>query len=114
MNEQGNTLLHALTSNLGWPAKSVAVKRCSAQMRSTGTFGDAKLQEEVSGRDAQHGEGEGRDVMGEFIKMAGDARIHRWTDEQVDPLNLFSAFRAYPSCEGIALFRSDCYNCCKV
>ena len=36
--------MHALTPNLGRSAKSVAVKRYSAQMKSTGTFGDEALQ----------------------------------------------------------------------
>ena len=46
MSEQGNTLLYVLTPNLERSAKSVAVKRYSAQMKSTGTFCDAELQEE--------------------------------------------------------------------
>ena len=48
MSEQGNTLSYALTPNLGRPAKSVAVKRYSAQMKSTGTFGDVELQEALA------------------------------------------------------------------
>ena len=36
MSEQGNTLSYALTPNLGRSAKSVAVKRYSAQMKSAG------------------------------------------------------------------------------
>ena len=48
MSEQGNTLSYALTPNLGRSAKSVAVKRYSAQMKSTGTFGDAELQEALA------------------------------------------------------------------
>ena len=46
--EQENTLSYALTPNLGRSAKSVAVKRYSAQMKSTGTFGDAELQEALA------------------------------------------------------------------
>ena len=46
MSEQGNTLLYVLTPNLERSAKSVAVKRYSAQMKSAGTFCDAELQEE--------------------------------------------------------------------
>ena len=49
MNEQENTLSYALTPNLGRPAKSVGVGRYSAQMKSTGTFGDAELQEALAG-----------------------------------------------------------------
>ena len=37
-----------MTPNLGRSAKSVAVKRYSAQMKSTGTFGDAELQEALA------------------------------------------------------------------
>ena len=48
MSEQGNTLSYALTPNLGRSAKSVAVKRYSAQMKSTGTFGDEELQEALA------------------------------------------------------------------
>lgn len=48
MSEQGNTLSYALTPNLGRSAKSVAVKRYSAQMKSTGSFGDAELQEALA------------------------------------------------------------------
>ena len=48
MSEQGNTLSYALTPNLGRSAKSVAVKRYSAQMKSTGTFGDVELQEALA------------------------------------------------------------------
>lgn len=48
MSEQGNALSYALTPNLGRLSKSVAVKRYSAQMKSTGTFGDAELQEALS------------------------------------------------------------------
>ena len=48
MSEQGSTLSYALTPNLGRSAKSVAVKRYSAQMKSTGTFGDAELQEALA------------------------------------------------------------------
>ena len=48
MNDQENSLLFALTPNLGRSAKSVAVKRYSAQMKSTGTFGDAELQEALA------------------------------------------------------------------
>ena len=48
MSEQGNTLSYALTPNLGRSAKSVAVKRYSAQMKSTGTFGDTELQEALA------------------------------------------------------------------
>ena len=48
MSEQLNTLSYALTPNLGRSAKSVAVKRYSAQMKSTGTFGDAELQEALA------------------------------------------------------------------
>ena len=40
MNEQEKTLSYALTPNLGRPAKSVGVGRYSAQMKSTGTFGN--------------------------------------------------------------------------
>ena len=43
-----STLLYALTPNLGRSGKSVAVKRYSAQMKSTGTFGDAELQEALA------------------------------------------------------------------
>ena len=48
INEQENSLSYALTPNLGRPAKSVTVKRYSAQMKSTGTFGDAELQESLA------------------------------------------------------------------
>lgn len=48
MSEQGNTLLYALTAHLGRSPKSVGVGRYSAQMKSTGTFGDAELQEALS------------------------------------------------------------------
>ena len=48
MSEHENTLWYALTPNLGRSAKSVAVKRYSAQMKSTGTFGDAELQEALA------------------------------------------------------------------
>ena len=48
MNDQENSLLYALTPNLGRSAKSVAVKRYSAQMKSTGTFGDEELQEALA------------------------------------------------------------------
>ena len=48
MSEQGNTLLYTLTPNLGRSAKSVAVKRDSAQMKSMGTFGDAEFQEALA------------------------------------------------------------------
>ena len=49
MNEQENTLSYELTPNFGRPAKSVTVIRYSAQMKSTGTFGDAELQEALAG-----------------------------------------------------------------
>ena len=48
MSEQENTLSYALTPNLGRSAKSVAVKRYSAQMKSTGTVGDAEFQEALA------------------------------------------------------------------
>ena len=48
MNDQENSLLSALTPNLGRSAKSVAVNRYSAQMKSTGTFGDEELQESLA------------------------------------------------------------------
>ena len=48
MNEQDNALSYVLTPNLGRPAKSVGVGRYSAQMKSTGTFGDAELQEALA------------------------------------------------------------------
>ena len=48
MNENQNALLYALTPNLGRPAKSVGVGRYSAQMKSSGTFGDAELQEALA------------------------------------------------------------------
>ena len=48
MSELGNTLSYALTLNLGRSAKSAAVKRYSAQMKSTGVFGDAELQEALA------------------------------------------------------------------
>ena len=48
MNENESALLYALTPNLGRPAKSVGVGRYSAQMKSTGTFGDAELQEALA------------------------------------------------------------------
>ena len=48
MSEHGNTLLYALTPNLGRSAKSATVRRYSAQMKSTGTFGDAELQEALA------------------------------------------------------------------
>ena len=41
-------LLYALTPNLSRLAKSVAVKRDSALMKSSGTLGDAELQEAVA------------------------------------------------------------------
>ena len=44
VNENESALLYALTPNLGRSAKSVGVGRYSAQMKSTGTFGDAELQ----------------------------------------------------------------------
>ena len=48
MSEHENTLWYALTPNLGRSAKSVAIQRYSAQMKSTGTFGDAELQEALA------------------------------------------------------------------
>lgn len=48
MSEQGNTLLYALTAHLGRSPKSVGVGRYSAQMKSTGVFGDAELQEALA------------------------------------------------------------------
>ena len=48
MNEQDNALSYVLTPNLGRPAKSVGVGRYSAQMKSTGTFGDEELQEALA------------------------------------------------------------------
>ena len=57
MSEQGNTLSYALTPNLGRSAKSVAVKRYSAQMKSMGTFGDAELQEALASSKRVRGKG---------------------------------------------------------
>ena len=48
MNEQEYSLSYALTPNLGRSAKSVGVKRYSALMKSSGTFGDAELQEALA------------------------------------------------------------------
>ena len=48
MNEQENSLSYALTPNLGRSAKSVGIKRYSALMKSSGTFGDAELQEALA------------------------------------------------------------------
>ena len=48
MNEQEYSLSYALTPNLGRSSKSVGVKRYSAQMKSSGTFGDAELQEAIA------------------------------------------------------------------
>ncbi len=48
MNEQDNALLYTLTPNLGRSANLVGVGRYSAQMKSTGTFGDAELQEALA------------------------------------------------------------------
>lgn len=48
MSEQENTLLYALTAHLGRSPKSVGVGRYSAQMKSTGVFGDAELQEALA------------------------------------------------------------------
>ena len=45
MSEHENTLSYALTPNLGSLAKSVGVGRYSAQMKSTGTFGDEEFVE---------------------------------------------------------------------
>ena len=42
--------MYALTHNLGRSAKSVAVKRYSAQMKGTGTFGDEALQGDTTAR----------------------------------------------------------------
>ena len=48
MNEQNHALSYTLTPNMGRPAKSVGVGRYSAQMKSTGTFGDGELQEALA------------------------------------------------------------------
>ena len=48
MNEQEYSLSYALTPNLGRLSKSVGVKHYSAQMKSSGTFGDAELQEALA------------------------------------------------------------------
>ena len=48
MDKQENSLSYALTSSLGRSPKSVGVGRYSAQMKSTGTFGDAELQEALA------------------------------------------------------------------
>ena len=48
MNEQEYSLSYALTPNLGRSAKSVGIKRYSALMKSSGTFGDAELQEALA------------------------------------------------------------------
>ena len=48
MSEQGNTLSYALTAHVGRSPKSVGVGRYSAQMKSTGLFGDAELQEALA------------------------------------------------------------------
>lgn len=48
MSEKNKPLLYALTPNLGRSAKSVGVKRYSALMKSSGTFGDAELQEALA------------------------------------------------------------------
>ena len=48
MNEASKPLLYVLTPNLGRPAGSVGVKRYSALMKSSGTFGDADLQEALA------------------------------------------------------------------
>ena len=41
-------LLYSLTSNLASSAKSVGVRRYSALMKSSGTFGDDELQEALA------------------------------------------------------------------
>ena len=69
MSEQENTLSYALTPNLGRSAKSVAVKRYLAQMKSTGTFGDAELQEALASSKRVKGKGKrekGRERSGKF------------------------------------------------
>ena len=48
MSKQNDVLQYALTPNLGRPAKSVGVGKYSAQMKSSGTFGDAELQEALA------------------------------------------------------------------
>ncbi len=48
MNEQDNALSYTLTPNLGRAANLVGVGRYSAQMKSTGSFGDAELQEALA------------------------------------------------------------------
>ena len=48
MNESHDTLLYTLTSNLGRSSQTALVKRYSAQMKSSGTFGDAELQEALA------------------------------------------------------------------
>ena len=48
LNEQEHSLSHTLTPNLERPAKSVYIRRCSALMKSSGTFGDAELLEALA------------------------------------------------------------------
>lgn len=48
MNEQEKSLEYSLVPSFGRSAKSVGVGRYSAQMKSSGTFGDAELQETMA------------------------------------------------------------------
>ena len=48
MDKEEYSLSYALTPNLGRLSKSVGVKHYSAQMKSSGTFGDAELQEALA------------------------------------------------------------------
>ena len=48
VNEQGYSLSYVLTPNLGRSAKSVGIKRYSSLMKSSGTFGNAELQEALA------------------------------------------------------------------
>ena len=71
LNEKESVLLYALTPNLGRSAKSVTVKRYSAQMKSTGTFGDAELQEALAA-----GCGRGRRVPGRRGRPRGRGQVN--------------------------------------
>ena len=48
MNESHDMLLYSLTPNLGRSSRTALVRRYSAQMKSSGTFGDAELQEALA------------------------------------------------------------------
>ena len=48
LNEQEDTLLDSLTSNLVCSARSVGAKRYSASMKRSDAFGDEELQEALA------------------------------------------------------------------